>query len=155
MTQAAPTSERSRGRPYGLDDRYHLQHIHLFATDIVKTIAFYRDWFDARVTWDGDYGGARNVFMKIGIGAMHLYEQSPRDMGRNAMHHLGMQVVGLHELYGRMKAAGLHLPNPIRDHSGGGYFMVKAPDDVLLEVFEPGKSRDPAVLAYYGLGEPE
>lgn len=154
MAQAAPTSEHSRSRPYGLDARYHLQHIHLFASDIDRTIAFYRDWFDARVTWDGDYGGARNVFMKIGIGAMHLYAQPPRELARNAVHHLGMQVVGLHELYGRMQAAGLNLPNPIREHSGGGYFMVMAPDQVLLEVFEPGHSRDPAVLAYYGLGSP-
>ncbi|MDR6522118.1 VOC family protein [Variovorax gossypii] len=154
MTATTTNSEhsRSRSRPYGLDDRYHLQHVHLFASNIDETINFYKTWFNARVTWDGDYGGARNVFMKIGIGAMHLYEQSPRDLGRNAVHHLGMQVVGLHEVYGRMKAAGLHLPNPVREHSGGGYFMVKAPDNVLLEVFEPGRNRDPRVREYYGLG---
>jgi predicted enzyme related to lactoylglutathione lyase len=141
----------SRAHPYGLEHRSHLQHVHLFASDIDQTITFYTRWFDARVAWDGDYGGARNVFMKIGIGAMHLYEQPPRDAGHGAVHHLGMQVVGLHDLYARMKAAGVHLPNPIREHSGGGYFMVKAPDDVLLEVFEPGEARVPEVLAYYGL----
>ena len=155
MTQADSDHEHSRSRPYGQDDRAHLQHVHLFASDIGVTIEFYRRWFGARVVWDGDYGGARNVFMKIGIGAMHLYEQPPRDLGRNAVHHLGMQVVGLHDVYERMKAAGIDLPNPIRENSGGGYFMVKAPDDVLLEVFEPGSSRDPAVLAYYGLGAGE
>ena len=152
MTPSSPDASHSRSRPYGRDDRYHLQHVHLFASNLDVTIEFYRKWFDAQVVWDGDYGGARNIFMKIGIGAMHLYEQSPRDLGRNAVHHLGMQVVGLRELYDRMKAAGVDLPNPIREHSGGGYFMVKAPDDVLLEVFEPGASRDPRVLAYYGLG---
>jgi predicted enzyme related to lactoylglutathione lyase len=152
MTPSNDPSEHSRDRPYGLDARCHLQHVHLFASDIGATMAFYRRWFGARVTWDGEYGGARNVFMKIGIGAMHLYEQPPRDLGRNAVHHLGMQVVGLREMYERMKEAGIDLPNPIREHSGGGYFMVKAPDGVLLEVFEPGTSRDPAVLAYYGLG---
>ena len=152
MTQAGPQSTHSRSRPYGLDDRYHLQHIHFFASNIDETIAFYTKWFDARVTWDGDYGGARNVFMKIGIGAMHLYEQPPRDLGQNAFHHLGMQVVGLRELYDRMQAAGVSLPNPIREHDGGGYFMVKAPDGVLLEVFEAGPGRDPRVLEYYGQG---
>lgn len=152
MTQPSPDATHSRSRPYGRDDRYHLQHVHLFASNLEVTIEFYRKWFDAQVVWDGDYGGARNIFMKIGIGAMHLYEQPPRDLGRNAVHHLGMQVVGLHDLYDRMKAAGVELPNPIREHSGGGYFMVKAPDGVLLEVFEPGESRDPRVLAYYGLG---
>lgn len=152
VTQANSPRAPSRDHPYGLEDRYHLQHVHLFASDIGATIAFYTRWFDAHVVWDGDYGGARNVFMKIGIGAMHLYDQLPRDLGRNAVHHLGMQVVGLQDLYDRMKAAGVALPNPIREHSGGGYFMVKAPDDVLLEVFEPGTSRDPRVLSYYGLG---
>ncbi len=155
MTAAAPAQTHSRENPYGLTDRYHLQHIHLFATNIEETMAFYTKWFDARIAWDGDYGGARNVFMKIGIGAMHLYEQAPRDLGRNAMHHLGMQVVGLRDVYDRMKAAGVELPNPIREHSGGGYFMVKAPDDVLLEVFEAGKGRDPRVQEYYGLGSGE
>lgn len=145
----------SRERPYGRDDRFHLQHARLFASDIDETLAFYGHWFDARVVWDGDYGGARNVFMKIGIGAMHLYDQPPRDLGRNAVHHLGMQVVGLRDLYDRMKAAGVDLPNPVREHSGGGYFMVKAPDGVLLEVFEPGPSRDPRVLEHYGLGTEE
>ena len=138
-------------RPYGRDERYHLQHVHLFASKLEETIAFYAKWFDAEVIWDGDYAGARNVFVKIGIGAMHLYEQPPRDLGRNAIHHLGMQVVGLGELHARMQVAGLS-PSPLRAQSGGGYFMVKAPDEVLLEVFEPGASRDARVLDYYGLG---
>ena len=95
--------------------------------------------------------GARNVFMKIGIGAIHLYDQQPRGEGRNAVHHLGMQVVGLEELYARMKAAGLHVPNPIRRFDdGGGYFMLGAPDGVVIEVFEPGPLREPAVRQYYG-----
>ena len=57
--------------------------------------------------------------MKIGIGAMHLYDQPPRDIGKNAIHHLGMQVVGLAELYERMMAAGLNIPNPIRNLGSG------------------------------------
>jgi len=136
--------------PYGSEKRYHLQHVHLFAQDLEQSIRFYQQWFDAEVMWDGDYGGARNVFMKIGIGALHFYEQPPRELRRNAVHHLGIQVVGLQDLYDRMKAAGVHLPNPIRESGGGGYFMVQAPDQVLIEAFEPGAQRDPAVLSYYG-----
>lgn len=138
--------------PYGREDRYHLQHIHLFASDVDATIEFYKNWFDARVAWDGDVAGARNVFMKIGIGALHLYDQAPRELGRNAVHHLGMQVVGLEELYDRMMAAGLHIPNPIRPLGyGGGYFMLGAPDNVVLELFEPGQTPHSAVQSYYGL----
>jgi predicted enzyme related to lactoylglutathione lyase len=141
--------------PYGRNQRYHLQHIHLFASDIDATIEFYSRWFDAEVIWDGGVAEARNVFMKIGIGAMHLYDQAPRGAGKNAVHHLGMQVVGLAELYERMKAAGLHIPNPIRELGGGGYFMLGAPDGVVIEVFEPGVSRVGAVRAYYGFEAPQ
>ena len=136
--------------PYGRTQRYHLQHVHLFAQDIEQTIDFYTRWFDAEVAWDGGYGGARNVFLKIGIGALQLYDQAPRELRRDAVHHLGMQVVGLQDLYDRMQAAGVHLPNPIRHADGGGYFMLQAPDQVLIEAFEPGPDRDERVLTYYG-----
>ncbi len=140
--------------PYDSDQRYHLQHMHLFASDIDATIDFYRTWFDAEVAWDGGVAGARNVFMKIGIGAMHLYDQPPRGAGKNVIHHIGFQVVGLDELYERMVAAGLHIPNPIRrTGGGGGYFMLGGPDGIVIEVFEPGKGRDAAVRAFYGLKE--
>ena len=136
--------------PYGSGQRYHLQHVHLFASDLDLAIAFYTTWFDAEVVWDGDYASARNVFMKIGIGALHFYQQPPRGSGKNAVHHLGMQVSGLHELHARMVAGDL-APKPIREDRGSGYFMLEAPDGVLLEVFEPGPQRDERVLRYYGL----
>lgn len=140
--------------PYGRAQRYHLQHVHLFASDLVATIAFYERWFDGELIWDGEVAGARNIFMRIGIGALHFYEQPPRDSGRNAVHHLGMQVVGIDELYSRMTSAGLSIPNPIRRlDGGGGYFMLGAPDGVVIELFEPGPTRDAVVRAYYGLGE--
>jgi Glyoxalase/Bleomycin resistance protein/Dioxygenase superfamily. len=139
--------------PYGSSKRYHLHHPHLLCADIVHTVAFYQTWFDAEVAWDGLYAGTRNVFLKIGIGAMHLYEKSVDTTPRNAVHHLGIQVVGLGDLYARMEAAGIPLRNPIRAESGGGYFMVEAPDNVLLELFEPGPLRAKEVLAYYGYND--
>lgn len=146
-------SENEWQYPYGTKQRYHLQHVHLFASDVDATIDFYKKWFDAEVMWDGDVAGARNVFIKVGIGALHLYDQLPRGEGKNAVHHLGMQVVGIDELYDRMKAAGLHIPNSIRRlGGGGGYFMLGAPDGVVIEVFEPGKLREPVVRSYYGFG---
>jgi hypothetical protein len=109
------------------EHRFHLQHVHLFAADLDASI-FYEYWFDAEVIYDGETAGARNVFMKIGLGAIHFYDQPPKALGKNAVHHLGMQVVGLDELYTRMKNEGLNLPNPIRRFSrqpnSGGYFML-------------------------------
>ena len=34
----------------------------------------------------------------------------------------------------------------------GGYFMLGGPDNVLIEVFEPGVSREQVVRDYYGFG---
>ncbi|MBB5216100.1 VOC family protein [Parapusillimonas granuli] len=139
--------------PYGSGKRYHLHHPHILCADIEATIDFYRRWFDAEVVWDGDYAGTRNVFLKIGIGAMHLYEKKVDTAPRNALHHLGIQVVGLEDLYRRMQEAGMALRNPIRSIDGGGYFMLEAPDNILLELFEPGPDRQSEVLAYYGYGQ--
>ncbi|WP_404300567.1 VOC family protein [Alicycliphilus denitrificans] len=139
--------------PYGSTDRFHMHHAHLFASDLDASLAFYQKWFDGKVMWDGAYGGSRNVFMKIGIGALHFYSQPPHDRGRNAIHHLGMQVVGLEDLYERMKADGIVFRNPIRKADGSCYLMLEAPDGVLWELFEPGIGRDAAVLRYYGLGQ--
>ena len=136
--------------PYGSSRRYHLQHIHLFASDLDKSITFYTTWFDGEVAWDGAYAGSRNVFMKIGVGALHFYEQQPRDLGRNAVHHLGIQVVGLEDLYDRMGNAGIELRKPIQDSNGSKYFMLEAPDGVLLELFEPGADREKEARNYYG-----
>ncbi|RXG99998.1 VOC family protein [Bradyrhizobium zhanjiangense] len=147
------TPENEWQYPYGTKQRYHLQHVHLFASNVDATIDFYRTWFDAKVTWDGDVAGARNVFIKVGIGAIHLYDQLPRGEGKNAVHHLGIQVVGIDELYERMKAANLHIPNPIRRlGAGGGYFMLGAPDGAVIELFEPAELREPVVRDYYGFG---
>lgn len=136
---------------YGSKKRYHLHHPHVICADVHRTMDFYSRWFEADVMWDGLYAGTRNVFLKIGIGALHLYEKVIDPTSRNAIHHLGIQVVGLEDIFERMKTAGLHLPNGIRPSDGGGYFMVEAPDCVLLEIFEPGPQRSPEVLEYYGL----
>ena len=72
--------------------------------------------------------------MKIGLGAFfHFYEQPPKALSKNAVHHLGMHrhTVGLDELYTRMKNEGLNVPNPIRrfgrQADSGGYFMLMKP----------------------------
>lgn len=66
--------------------RYHLQHTHLFATDLDAAIAFYANWFDDEVMWDGSYAGSRNVFMKIGTAPrVPKLRRTPR-----GQHDLGM-----------------------------------------------------------------
>ena len=57
----------------------HIHHTHLFTENIDATIAWWRDMLGAEVAFDGDFGGARNVFIRLGSGRIHLYEQPPRD----------------------------------------------------------------------------
>jgi catechol 2,3-dioxygenase-like lactoylglutathione lyase family enzyme len=114
----------------------NLHHTHLFATDIDASLKFYSEWFGARVIWDGIFSGARNVYVQIGGGRLHFYDQPPRGNGKNAFHHLGFQVDDLDELYNRMKRAGFPLRQPVKRFPEGAYLMVEAPDGVLLELFE-------------------
>ena len=40
--------------PYAdTEHRFHLQHVHLFASDLDASIEFYEHWFDAKVIYDG------------------------------------------------------------------------------------------------------
>ena len=48
----------------------HLHHVHIFASDIDKSIAFYRECFGGQVVLDNLVAGSRNVFMRIGAGRM-------------------------------------------------------------------------------------
>src|ERR1700730_16040313 len=79
----------------------HLHHVHLFSQDLDATVAWYRRAFDAEVYYDGDFGGSRNVFMKIASGRIHLYAQPPRENGKGAIHHIGIRtrdLVGLRDV---------------------------------------------------------
>ena len=94
--------------------------------------------------------------MKIELGALHFYEQPPKALNKNAVHHLGMQVVGLDELYTRMTKEGLNLPNPIRRFGRQAKVVAISclkPGWCVIGGFEPGISKFKAVRDYYGFGE--
>jgi catechol 2,3-dioxygenase-like lactoylglutathione lyase family enzyme len=50
-----------------------LHHAHQFATDVEATIGFWTEGFGAEVVFDEEFAGARNVFLTIGSGRIHLY----------------------------------------------------------------------------------
>jgi catechol 2,3-dioxygenase-like lactoylglutathione lyase family enzyme len=108
----------------------------LFTEDIDQTIAWWRDMLDGEVAFDGDFGGARNVFMRVGSGRLHLYDQQPRDTGKGAVHHVGIRTDDLAALEQRLRAAGVEFRSGIRDFGAWKYIMCPAPDNVLLELFE-------------------
>jgi len=118
-----------------------LHHVHVFASDIEATIAWWRDMLGAVVAVDTELAGARNVFLKIGGGRLHLYDQPPQDApkgdGRRggAIHHIGIRSDDLPALVTRMRAKGAAFRSEIREFGWWRYIMVAAPDGVLLELF--------------------
>ncbi len=127
----------------------HLHHVHIFAADLDYSITFYREVFDAKVVLDKELAGARNVFMTIGRGRLHLYDQSPRQVQRAGIHHFGIQTDELDAIPDRLENFGIESPNEIRDQGTWRYLMVCAPDDILVEVFEVDRSQMPAELEDY------
>ena len=122
--------------------RFH--HVHLFASDLDASLAFYTQWFDAEVVADHEFAGARNLMIRVGEGMINFYDQAPRDNGRNAVHHLGFQVDDLADLVTQMRASGMQLRTPIRELAELDYIMIEGPDGVLLELFEYKGSPDGA-----------
>jgi hypothetical protein len=84
-----------------------MHHAHLMATDIAATIAFWRHGFGGEIVYDVEFAGARNVFLRIGAGHIHLYDQTPRHVGQGTVHHLGVQTDELESVVDRLHAAGL------------------------------------------------
>ena len=127
----------------------HLHHVHVFAADLDASIAWYRDMLGGTVDFDGDFGGARNVFMRIGAGRLHFYDQRPRGVEKNAVHHLGVRTDDLEGLVARLRTAGHAMDRVIREFGSWKYFMCEAPDQVLLELFEVDVGRLPTDAAAY------
>jgi glyoxalase/bleomycin resistance protein/dioxygenase superfamily protein len=67
-----------------------LDHAHIFALHIEATMNFYRTMFGARVVYDTELMGRRNVRLDIGGMALHVYDQLPRSADRGLIHHLGI-----------------------------------------------------------------
>jgi len=113
-----------------------LDHVHIFSSDITKTIDFYRTMFGARVVYDASLVGQRNVRLDIGGMAMHVYDQRPRSADRGLVHHLGIRTDDLDTLVAHMKEHGVIFRKGITEDPAFCYVMCEAPDGVLLELYQ-------------------
>ena len=66
-----------------------LHHVHVLASDIEATIEWWRRHLEAKVLFDGNLAGSRNVLIAVGCGRLNIYDQPPRDSGRGAVQHVG------------------------------------------------------------------
>ena len=120
-----------------------LHHAHLFATNVDESIKFYKHMFGAKVLFDLEMAGARNVMIQIGASKINFYDQSPKDQGRGAIHHLGIETDNLDALVEHMKSIGFQFRKDIKNFGPMKYVMAGAPDNVLLELFEVIKDKLP------------
>ena len=120
-----------------------LDHAHLFASDVDETIRWWSEMLGARVVFDLEVAGARNVRLAVGRGFIHLYDQPPRVIGSGSVHHLGIQTDDLEALVTSMVAKGFQFRRPIKDFGAMKYAMATAPDNVLLELFETVEMASP------------
>ena len=122
---------------------HHFHHAHLFASNIDASLKFYREMFGAEILADVVMAGARNVFVAIGQGHIHFYDQPPKDQGRGSIHHLGIETDDLEALVAHMKDKGFSFRKEITDFGFWKYVMALAPDNVLLELFQIVKEKLP------------
>ena len=122
---------------------HHFHHAHLFASNIDASLKFYQEMFGAEILADVIMAGARNVFVAVGQGRLHFYDQPAKDQGRGAIHHLGIQTDDLEALVAHMKSKGFPFRKEIADFGFWKYVMVLAPDNVLLELFQIVKEKLP------------
>jgi len=128
----------------------HMHHVHIFASDIDESIRFYEEFFYGRIVLDAELAGARNVFMRVGTGRIHFYDQAPKNPGRGSIHHFGIQTDDIDKVVDQMKSKGVSLQKEITDLGFWKYIMVPAPDDVLIELFQVDKTQIPeAYLDYF------
>ena len=128
---------------------WHLHHVHIFASELDRSVQFYKQFFGGEVVLNVELAGARNVFMKIGNGRLHFYNQSAKNPGRGSIHHFGIQTDDIEKTVRRMRAEGIAFTKGIKDFGFWRYIMVPAPDDILVELFEVDEERIPAEMRSY------
>jgi catechol 2,3-dioxygenase-like lactoylglutathione lyase family enzyme len=127
----------------------HIHHVHIFASDINKSIKFYEEFFDGKVILDMGLAGARNVFMKVGNGRIHFYDQAPKFSGRGSIHHFGIQTSDIEAVVEKLKSGGIVFTKEVTDFGYWKYIMVPAPDNILIELFEVDKKQLPSEFQDY------
>lgn len=120
--------------------KHHVHHVHLFASDIDKSLAFYQEFFGGEIILDMEVAGARNIFMKVGNGRIHFYDQPPKMAGPGSIHHFGIQTDDVESDYRHMKSQSVAFNKAVVELGYMKYIMVPAPDNILIELFEVNKA---------------
>ena len=129
-----------------------LHHAHIFASDITATVTWWQTMLGAEVVFDGDFGGARNVFLRVGEGRLHIYDQWRNGLDKGPVHQLGVYWDELLKVVATMKSKGAVFRGDVREFENWRYIMCAAPDNLLLELFQVDADLMPPELATYLAG---
>jgi hypothetical protein len=77
----------------------------------------------------------------MGVAKINFYDQPPKDSGRGAIHHLGIETNDLEALVEHMKSKGFEFKKKIKSLGVLKYVMAEGPDHILLELFEVVKEK--------------
>ena len=127
----------------------YVHHVHIFASNMEKSIKFYEEFFGGKIILDAELAGARNVFIQIGNGRLHLYDQPPKNPGKGSIHHFGIQTDNIEEVVSKLTCKGITFKKGITDLGIWRYVMVPAPDEILIELFQVDKKRLPPIFDEY------
>jgi catechol 2,3-dioxygenase-like lactoylglutathione lyase family enzyme len=116
--------------------RVGIDHVHIFSSDLVATVEFFRRMFGATTVWDEDAAGVRNVRLALGNAFIQVYDQPPKAERGGPMHHLGIETDDLDQLVAGMTKNGYRFRNAIQEHPRFKYVMIAGPDDLLIELFQ-------------------
>jgi catechol 2,3-dioxygenase-like lactoylglutathione lyase family enzyme len=116
--------------------RVSLDHVHIFSSNLSATVDFFSRMLGAKMVWDEEAAGVRNVRLALGNAFIQVYEQPPKAERGGPMHHLGIETDDLDALVARMTANGYQFRNAIRDQPKFRYVMIAGPDDLLIELFQ-------------------
>jgi glyoxalase/bleomycin resistance protein/dioxygenase superfamily protein len=100
-----------------------LPPLHLFSHDLDRTVAWYRRAFDAEVYCDGNFGGSRNVFLKIGTGRFH-FTHNRRPIMAEAPSTIGIRTNDLAGLGDRLLQMGVRFMSGIYEFGTWRYVMA-------------------------------
>ncbi len=132
-----------------MNSNCHINHVHVFASNLDESLRFYQDHFDGEIVLDAELAGARNVFMRIGSGRIHFYDQAPKNPVPGNIHHFGIQTSNIEAVVSRLQSNKVALRKGVTDLGFWKYIMVPAPDDILIELFEVDKQQIPPQFLDY------
>jgi hypothetical protein len=96
-----------------------LHHGHVFASNIEATIRRWCEYMGAKVFSMINWLVRGMSFSPWGRDRLHIYDQAPRDRGRDGIHHLGVKVDNLRDVWPRLQAQGMPSPNGLGNITAG------------------------------------